>query len=144
MDAFPGRGAFRNGLRYHITRGVLVFIRYRRSEDGKPVAKALVYTRTEHGIDRAKIDPDAIRIIEHLRNNGHEAYIVGGAVRDLLLGRTPKDFDLVTDAPADPDTANISELSGDRQTFSPRPRLRGIADLRSRDIQVHGQRNRGQ
>ncbi len=75
-----------------------MFIRYRRSEDGRPVAKALVYTRTEHGIDRAKIDPDAIRIIEHLRNNGHEAYIVGGAVRDLLLGRAPKDFDLVTDA----------------------------------------------
>jgi poly(A) polymerase len=98
MVAFPGCAASRKSLCYHITRGVLVFIRYRRSEDGKPVAKALVYIRTEHGIDRSKIDPDAIRIIEHLRNNGHEAYIVGGAVRDLLLGRTPKDFDLVTDA----------------------------------------------
>lgn len=75
-----------------------MFTRYRRSEDGSIAAKALVYTAAEHGIDRSRIDPDAIRIIDHLRNNGHEGYIVGGAVRDLLVGRTPKDFDLVTDA----------------------------------------------
>ncbi len=62
------------------------------------MAKALVYTKEEHGIDRSRIDPEAARILEHLRNNGHDGYIVGGAVRDLLLGRTPKDFDLVTDA----------------------------------------------
>jgi poly(A) polymerase len=75
-----------------------LLIRYRRSEDGKPVAKAVVYTQAEHGIDRSGIDPDALRILERLRENGHEAYIVGGAVRDLLLGRRPKDFDIVTDA----------------------------------------------
>jgi poly(A) polymerase len=75
-----------------------LLIRYRRSENGKPVAKAVVYTAGEHGIDRAGIDPDAIRIIERLRENGHEAYVVGGAVRDLLLGRRPKDFDIATDA----------------------------------------------
>lgn len=44
------------------------------------------------------MDPDALRIVEHLRSNGHSAYIVGGAVRDMLLGRIPKDFDIVTDA----------------------------------------------
>src|SRR5208337_1517828 len=49
-------------------------------------------------IERSGIDPDALRILERLRENGHEAYIVGGAVRDLLLGRRPKDFDIVTDA----------------------------------------------
>jgi len=76
-----------------------LLIRYRRAEDGKPVAKAVVYTADEHGIDRSGIDPDAIRIIERLRENGHETYIVGGAVRDLLLGRRPKDFDIATDAP---------------------------------------------
>jgi poly(A) polymerase len=75
-----------------------LLIRYRRSEDGKPVAKAVVYTQAEHGIERSGIDPDALRILDRLRENGHEAYIVGGAVRDLLLGRTPKDFDIVTDA----------------------------------------------
>lgn len=75
-----------------------MLIRYRRAENGKPVAKAVVYTAGEHGIDRSGIDPDAIRIIERLRENGHEAYIVGGAVRDLILGRRPKDFDIATDA----------------------------------------------
>jgi poly(A) polymerase len=62
------------------------------------VAKAVVYTQAEHRIDRSGIDPDALRILERLRENGHEAYLVGGAVRDLLLGRRPKDFDIVTDA----------------------------------------------
>jgi poly(A) polymerase len=75
-----------------------LLIRYRRSADGKPVAKAVVYTQEEHRINRSAIDPDALRIVERLRENGHEAYIVGGAVRDLLLGRRPKDFDIVTDA----------------------------------------------
>ncbi|MBL8968777.1 MAG: polynucleotide adenylyltransferase PcnB [Spirochaetaceae bacterium] len=75
-----------------------MLIRYRRSEDGKPVAKAIVYTEAEHRIDKSRIDPDALRIIERLRENGHEAYVVGGAVRDLLLDRRPKDFDIVTDA----------------------------------------------
>lgn len=75
-----------------------MLIRYRRSEDGRPVAKAVVYTQDEHRIEKGRLDPDAVRIIERLRENGHEAYIVGGAVRDLLLGRKPKDFDIVTDA----------------------------------------------
>ncbi len=75
-----------------------MLIRYRRSEDGSPVAKAVVYTQAEHRIDKGRIDPDALRIIERLRESGHEAYIVGGAVRDLLLDRRPKDFDIVTDA----------------------------------------------
>ena len=76
-----------------------MLIRYRRSEDGRLLAKAVVYTQAEHKIERSGIDPDALRIVERLRENGHEAYIVGGAVRDLLLGRMPKDFDIVTDAP---------------------------------------------
>jgi poly(A) polymerase len=57
-----------------------------------------VYTQSEHRINRGAVDTDALRIVERLRENGHEAYIVGGAVRDLLLGRKPKDFDIVTDA----------------------------------------------
>jgi len=75
-----------------------VFIRYRRDKKGKPVEQALIYTEREHGIKRAMIDPDAARIIERLKGAGHQAYIVGGAVRDLVQGRNPKDFDLVTDA----------------------------------------------
>ncbi|WP_406034948.1 polynucleotide adenylyltransferase PcnB, partial [Treponema saccharophilum] len=60
--------------------------------------KAVVYTKDEHLIPRERIDQDAYRIVEHLRGCGFDAYIVGGAVRDLLVGKSPKDFDIVTDA----------------------------------------------
>jgi len=76
----------------------LVFIRYRRDKNGKPVEQARIYTEREHGIGKAMIDPEAARIIERLKGAGHQAYIVGGAVRDLLQDKKPKDFDLVTDA----------------------------------------------
>lgn len=72
--------------------------RYHKGPDGKPVKKALVYTASEHGIQIRDIDQDAVRIVRKLQENGHDAYIVGGAVRDLLLGRHPKDYDIVTDA----------------------------------------------
>ncbi len=54
--------------------------------------------RAEHGVKEELISPCAIRIVKTLQRSGFEAYIVGGAVRDLLLGREPKDFDVVTDA----------------------------------------------
>jgi poly(A) polymerase len=49
-------------------------------------------------IDPAGIDPDAAKVIQRLRRYDHAAYLVGGCVRDLLLGRKPKDFDVVTSA----------------------------------------------
>lgn len=73
-------------------------IRYSAAENGRPVKKAIVYTKDEHRIDRSSVDPDALRIVERLKSSGHETYIVGGAVRDLMVGKTPKDFDIVTDA----------------------------------------------
>jgi poly(A) polymerase len=45
-----------------------------------------------------RLDPEALRVIYRLRHMRHQAYLVGGCVRDLLLGRTPKDFDVATDA----------------------------------------------
>jgi len=72
--------------------------RYGTSPDGKPVKKADIYTAEEHGIDPACIDRDARRIIDRLKRAGHRAFVVGGAVRDLLTGRKPKDFDIATDA----------------------------------------------
>ncbi|MDR0706870.1 MAG: polynucleotide adenylyltransferase PcnB [Treponema sp.] len=72
--------------------------RYSTYKDGKPVKKALVYTQSEHGINRADVDADAIRIVERLVAAGFETYIVGGAVRDLLLHKKPKDFDIVSSA----------------------------------------------
>jgi len=49
-------------------------------------------------IDPNSIDPDAAKVIQRLRRYDHAAYLVGGCVRDLLLGRKPKDFDVVTSA----------------------------------------------
>src|SRR5258708_37534115 len=53
---------------------------------------------TQHGIDREKVPRSALRTCETLQAAGHRAYLVGGAVRDLLLGIEPKDFDVATDA----------------------------------------------
>lgn len=57
-----------------------------------------ILTRAEHGLSRKNIDADALRVLYRLKNSGFKAYLVGGGVRDLLLGRTPKDFDIGTDA----------------------------------------------
>ena len=52
----------------------------------------------EHGIDLSLVDDRAVKVVETLQQAGFEAYIVGGAVRDLLLGLRPKDFDVATNA----------------------------------------------
>jgi poly(A) polymerase len=75
-----------------------VRIRYSATKDGHPVKKAIVYTRDEHTIRLDAVDKDAVYIVERLRSNGYETYIVGGAVRDLILGKHPKDFDIVSAA----------------------------------------------
>lgn len=72
--------------------------RYGTDKNGKLIKKAVVYTKEEHLIPHQKIDPDALQIINRLRDMGFTAYIVGGAVRDLIVGNVPKDFDIVTDA----------------------------------------------
>ena len=56
---------------------------------------------TEHDIDRARVSEKAVAVIGKLRDAGFEAYLVGGCVRDLLLGQVPKDFDVATDATPD-------------------------------------------
>ncbi len=53
---------------------------------------------SEHGIDASLVDERATQVVRTLQQAGYEAYIVGGAVRDLLLGLKPKDFDVATNA----------------------------------------------
>ena len=60
--------------------------------------QTIIRQRHEHCISRANIDPDALKVLYRLTNTGHTAYLVGGSVRDLLLERQPKDFDIGTDA----------------------------------------------
>ncbi len=57
-----------------------------------------VIPRPSHNISRANISPYALKVLYRLREAGHRACLVGGGVRDLLLGREPKDFDVATDA----------------------------------------------
>jgi len=57
-----------------------------------------IVPRAEHSISRRDIDPDALKVLYRLRQSEHFAYLVGGSVRDLLLGRRPKDFDIGTSA----------------------------------------------
>jgi poly(A) polymerase len=58
----------------------------------------IVRPRSAHPISRDAIDPDALKVLYRLKSMGYRAYLVGGSVRDLLMGRTPKDFDIGTDA----------------------------------------------
>ncbi|MCI6664276.1 MAG: polynucleotide adenylyltransferase PcnB [Spirochaetia bacterium] len=75
-----------------------MLFRYSADAKGRPVKKAIIYTKDEHSISPQKIDPDALFIVKQLHSHGYDAYIVGGAVRDLLVQKEPKDFDIVTDA----------------------------------------------
>ncbi|NKI92991.1 polynucleotide adenylyltransferase PcnB [Rhizobacter sp. SG703] len=63
-----------------------------------PKGKRVEVAAAEHGIDPALVDENAVRVVQTLADAGYEAYIVGGAVRDLLVGLRPKDFDVATNA----------------------------------------------
>lgn len=63
-----------------------------------PVAALRMIPRDQHTISRKQISQNALRVLYRLNEAGHEAYLVGGAVRDALVGLTPKDFDVATDA----------------------------------------------
>ncbi len=60
--------------------------------------KPTIIPRKEHTISRKWISPNAVRVLYKLKEHGYYSYLVGGGVRDLLLGREPKDFDIATDA----------------------------------------------
>src|SRR5437899_10783605 len=62
------------------------------------VVEPRIVPREEHSVSRRDIDPDALKVLYRLRQYEHVAYLVGGSVRDLLLGRRPKDFDIGTSA----------------------------------------------
>nr|WP_267329978.1 MULTISPECIES: polynucleotide adenylyltransferase PcnB [unclassified Gilliamella] len=55
-------------------------------------------SRKEHNISRKDISENALKVLYRLNKQGYEAYLVGGCIRDLLLGKTPKDFDIATNA----------------------------------------------
>lgn len=75
-----------------------MLVRYNTTAKGKKQKIANIYTRDEHGIRGDQIEPSAVSVTRRLQRSGFHAYVVGGAVRDLLLGKSPKDFDIATDA----------------------------------------------
>ena len=72
--------------------------RFIRRVFGLPSETMLRTAHEKHGLGRDAISPAAAKVCSALREAGFSAYVVGGAVRDLLLGITPKDFDIATDA----------------------------------------------
>jgi len=68
------------------------------SSTSSPPAEPVILARAAHSISRNRIDAHTLQVLYRLHRAGHLAYLVGGGVRDLLLGRTPKDFDVGTNA----------------------------------------------
>jgi poly(A) polymerase len=62
------------------------------------VEEPRILARAEHPISRRDIDKNALKVLYRLHSSGYLAYLVGGSVRDLMMGRTPKDFDIGTNA----------------------------------------------
>ena len=58
----------------------------------------LIVPRSQHSLSRADVSKNALKVLYRLKDGGYQAFLVGGSVRDLLLRRRPKDFDIATDA----------------------------------------------
>ncbi|WP_372588625.1 polynucleotide adenylyltransferase PcnB [Pseudoalteromonas xiamenensis] len=73
-----------------------------KSDDHTATATLLpepvIVPRSEHSISRKQFSPNAVKVLYRLKDAGFEAYLVGGCIRDILLGLEPKDFDVVTNA----------------------------------------------
>jgi len=78
-----------------------------------------IISRSEHPISRASISPNALKVLYRLKDAGFQGHLVGGGVRDLLLGREPKDFDIATDAHPD----DVRRLFGNCRLIGRRFRL---------------------
>ncbi|MEX0734569.1 MAG: polynucleotide adenylyltransferase PcnB [Steroidobacteraceae bacterium] len=61
----------------------------------------VIVARADHPVSRSKISSSALKVLYRLRDGGYQAFLVGGCVRDLLIGIEPKDFDVATDASPD-------------------------------------------
>lgn len=73
-----------------------MFVRYKTDEKGRSVPVCRIYTSKEHPIRNSMIDRDALWAVRKIQASGGEAYIVGGSIRDILLGNIPKDYDIGT------------------------------------------------
>lgn len=88
----------------------------------KDVIRANVIPRSQHNISRDDISSNALKVLYRLHNAGFSAYLVGGCIRDLLLGKHPKDFDIATNA----DPEQIKQLFSNCRLIGRRFRLAHI------------------
>lgn len=63
-----------------------------------PINASYIIPRTHHHLSKTDVSANALKVLNRLSSSGFEAYLVGGSVRDLLLGKSPKDFDVATNA----------------------------------------------
>jgi poly(A) polymerase len=68
------------------------------AQDKEKISAPHIIPRTQHSLSRARISDNALKVLDRLKETGYVGLLVGGCVRDLLLGREPKDFDVVTNA----------------------------------------------
>jgi len=88
-----GGGCYHNGLYCPVKLG-----NGRLLNDIHPRPAPTIIPRSEHGISRSNVSDNALKVLYRLKKSGYQAFLVGGGVRDLLLGLRPKDFDIATDA----------------------------------------------
>lgn len=84
-----------------LKRRVLLNQKNKSPSFGNDAGAPRVFSRDEHPISRANISSNALKVLYRLKEAGYQAFLVGGAVRDLLLGLSPKDFDIATNAHPD-------------------------------------------
>lgn len=65
------------------------------------LVQPIVLSRSQHSVSRKLLSPSALKVLYRLNKSGYDAYLVGGGVRDILLGLKPKDFDIATNATPD-------------------------------------------
>ena len=82
----------------------------------------LIFSRDQHPVSRQLLSPSALKVLYRLNKSGFDAYLVGGGVRDILLGLEPKDFDIATNATPD----EIKELFRNCRLIGRRFRLAHI------------------
>ena len=104
----------------------------------------LVLTRDHHHVSRKQLSPNALKVLYRLKDAGYDAYLVGGCIRDILLGYEPKDFDVVTNATPEQvkEAFSNSRLIGRRfklvhVTFG--REIIEVATFRANHQQQHGQ-----
>lgn len=81
-----------------IKKFIRKFLGVKENTPVRDSSEPVVLTAAEHGIDPKLVTANAVRVTQALQDNGYKAFVVGGAVRDLLLGVKPKDFDIATNA----------------------------------------------